>query len=225
MILELVTRRFEIVTRGFALVIRGFKIVTRGFELVTRNSSSISELKSNKTLYLLIYWRKKCLHHQVFKKVFTPAPFVSFRSGYSLRSHLVGAKVYPLIRKKHHRVVGKVGVKLALTYKKLILFKFFSQKKFAKIIIIFILKVNLLLTLFLVKYVTYSMLGQWLTVFVEQLYMLKVGQLKMFTKDWVRRWYSPQKLVRSTFTEWETSWTTWVLWDKVNRQNWSLWSN
>ena len=31
------------------------------------------------------------------KKVFASAPLVLFRSGYSLRSHLVCAKVYPLI--------------------------------------------------------------------------------------------------------------------------------
>ena len=33
-------------------------------------------------------------------RVFTPTSFVSFRSGYSLRNHLVRAKVYPLIREK-----------------------------------------------------------------------------------------------------------------------------
>ena len=32
------------------------------------------------------------------KRVFTPPPFVSFRSSYSLRNDLVRAKVYPLIR-------------------------------------------------------------------------------------------------------------------------------
>ena len=31
------------------------------------------------------------------KTVFTPAPFVSFHSGYSLRNHLVRAKVYHLL--------------------------------------------------------------------------------------------------------------------------------
>ena len=34
------------------------------------------------------------------KKVFTTVSFVLFRSGYSLRSHLVRAKVFPLIREK-----------------------------------------------------------------------------------------------------------------------------
>ena len=33
-------------------------------------------------------------------RVFTPTSFVSFRSGYSLRNHLVRAKVYALIREK-----------------------------------------------------------------------------------------------------------------------------
>ena len=34
------------------------------------------------------------------KNVFTPAPFVSFRSGCSLSNHLVRFKVYPLERKR-----------------------------------------------------------------------------------------------------------------------------
>ena len=33
-------------------------------------------------------------------KVFTPIQFVSFRSGFSLRNHLVRAKAYPLLREK-----------------------------------------------------------------------------------------------------------------------------
>ena len=41
------------------------------------------------------------------KRIFTPAPFVSFRSGYSLRNHLVRAKVYPLIREKGTFCCGK----------------------------------------------------------------------------------------------------------------------
>ena len=59
--------------------------------------------------------------------------------------------------------MGKVGVKFALTYKRLTLFKVLSQKKFTKLIIIFIVIVNVSFTLFLVKYVAYSMLGQQLT--------------------------------------------------------------
>ena len=34
------------------------------------------------------------------KQVFTPAPFVSFRSSFNLRNHLVRAKAYPLLREK-----------------------------------------------------------------------------------------------------------------------------
>ena len=34
------------------------------------------------------------------KRVFTPTQFVSFRSGYSLRNHLVRAKGYTLVREK-----------------------------------------------------------------------------------------------------------------------------
>ena len=41
------------------------------------------------------------------KKVFASAPLVLFRSGYSLRSHLVCAKVYPLIWEKGSSCCGK----------------------------------------------------------------------------------------------------------------------
>ena len=41
------------------------------------------------------------------KKVFTPTPFVSLRSGYSLRSNLVHAKVYPLIGETGLSCCGK----------------------------------------------------------------------------------------------------------------------
>ena len=41
------------------------------------------------------------------ERVFPPAPLVSFRSGYSLRNHLVRAKVYPLIREKGTFCCGK----------------------------------------------------------------------------------------------------------------------
>ena len=48
--------------------------------------------------------------------IFTPAPFVSFRPGYSLRNHLVRAEVYThLLEKKVHFVVGRENVKLAAT--------------------------------------------------------------------------------------------------------------
>ena len=43
----------------------------------------------------------------VEENVFIPAPFVSFRSGYSLRNHLVRAKMSPLIREKGTFCCGK----------------------------------------------------------------------------------------------------------------------
>ena len=63
--------------------------------------------------------------------------------------------------------MGKVGVKIVLTYKRRTIFKVSTQKKFTKLIIIFIVIVNVLFNLFLVKYVAYNMLGQRLTDFVE----------------------------------------------------------
>ena len=63
--------------------------------------------------------------------------------------------------------MAKVGVKLTLTYKRLTLFKLLSQKKFTKLIIIFIVIANALFTSFLVKYAAYNMLGQQLTDYVK----------------------------------------------------------
>ena len=45
--------------------------------------------------FTFLYIREKV------KRVFTPTPFVSFRSGYSFRKHLFRAKVYPFIRDIH----------------------------------------------------------------------------------------------------------------------------
>ena len=41
------------------------------------------------------------------KRVLTPVPFVSFRSGYSLRNHLFRIKVYPLIKENGTFCCGK----------------------------------------------------------------------------------------------------------------------
>ena len=41
------------------------------------------------------------------KQVFTPAPFASFQSGFSLNNHLVLAKVYPWLREKGSSCCGK----------------------------------------------------------------------------------------------------------------------
>ena len=92
------------------------------------------------------------------------APFVSFRSGYSLISHLVRAKVYSLIREKGSSCCGKSRCETYFNIQETDNFqKVLSQKKFTKLIIIFIVIVNLLFTLFLVKYVAYNMLGQQVT--------------------------------------------------------------
>ena len=51
--------------------------------------------------FTFLYAREKV------NKIFTPAPFVSFPSGYSLRTHLVRAKVYQLIREKRYILLWK----------------------------------------------------------------------------------------------------------------------
>ena len=90
------------------------------------------------------------------KKVFIPAPFVSLRSGYSLRSHSVRTKVYLLIREKG----------TSFNIQETDHFQSFVTKKFTKLIIIFIVIINVLFTLFHVQYVACNILGQQLTDFV-----------------------------------------------------------
>ena len=66
-----------------------------GVPLFVTNNPRFHNLSNTiKKLFFYLYAEEQV------KKVFTPAPFLSFRSGYSLRSQKVRTKVYPLIRKK-----------------------------------------------------------------------------------------------------------------------------
>ena len=67
------------------------------------------------------------------KQVFTPAPFVSFRSGFSLRNHLVRAKVYPLLKKKGSSCCGKSRCETCFNVKETNTFQSFVTKKVYKI--------------------------------------------------------------------------------------------
>ena len=67
------------------------------------------------------------------KRVFIPAPFVSFRSGYSLRNHLVRAKVYPLIREKGTFCCKKSRCETCCNMKQTDTFESFVTKKVYKI--------------------------------------------------------------------------------------------
>ena len=86
------------------------------------------------------------------KKVFTQAPCTLFRSGYSLRSHLVRAKVYPLIIGKRSPCCGKSRCETCFNIQKTDTFQGFVIKEIYKINHHFIVKVYVLFTLFLVKY-------------------------------------------------------------------------
>ena len=66
------------------------------------------------------------------KKVFTQSPFVSFRSGYSLRNHLVRAKVYPLIRGKRSSCCGKSRCKTCFNIQGTDTFQSYVTKEFYK---------------------------------------------------------------------------------------------
>ena len=65
-------------------------------------------------------------------KIFTPAPFVPFRSGYSLRNHLVRAKVYPLIREKGTFCCRKSRCETCCNIKQTDTFESFVTKKVYK---------------------------------------------------------------------------------------------
>ena len=67
------------------------------------------------------------------KSVFTPAPFVSFRSGYSLKNHLVRAKVYPLVREKGTFWCGKKRCETCYNVKQIDTFESFVTKNVYKI--------------------------------------------------------------------------------------------
>ena len=67
------------------------------------------------------------------KSVFTPAPFVSFRSGYSLKNHLVRAKVYPLVREKGTFWCGKSRCETCCNVKQIDTFESFMTKNVYKI--------------------------------------------------------------------------------------------
>ena len=73
-----------------------------------------------------------CAEQQV-KQVFTPAPFVSFGSGFSLRNHLVRAKVYPLLKEKESSCCGKSRCETCFNIKKTSTFQSFFTKKVYKI--------------------------------------------------------------------------------------------
>ena len=66
------------------------------------------------------------------ERVFPPAPLVSFRSGYSLRNHLVRAKVYPLIREKSTFCCGKSRCETCCNIKQTDTFESFVTKKVYK---------------------------------------------------------------------------------------------
>ena len=65
--------------------------------------------------------------------MFTPGPFASFRSGYSLRSHLVRAEVYPLIREKGSSCCGKSRCETCFNIQETDTFQSFVTKEVYKI--------------------------------------------------------------------------------------------
>ena len=67
------------------------------------------------------------------KTVFSPAPFVSFRSGYSLTNHLVRAKVYPLERKVGSHKCGRSRCQTCNNVQISDTFESFTDKKSYKI--------------------------------------------------------------------------------------------
>ena len=178
-------------------------------------SSSISYLHNTiRKPFIYLYAEKQ------FKKAFKPVPFLSFRSSYSLKNHLVCEKVPLLIREKGPSCCRKSRCETCINIQETDTFQSFVTKEVYKINNHF--HSDSKCVIYLISLKVGGLQHFWSTVewnrWVELLYV--------FTKDCVR-WYSQTKLLPSAFSEWEPStWeTTWGLWDKANRQNWSLWSN
>ena len=94
-------QRVNKVTRNQSLQ-RKLQVKGSGVPLVVTFHPLLSSLGT------IIHNHLQTLHSdQMLKEVFTPAPFVSFRAGYSLKNHLVRAKVYPLERKRGSFKCGK----------------------------------------------------------------------------------------------------------------------
>ena len=77
--------------------------------------------------FLFLYAEEKV------KRAFTPAPFISFRSGYIFRNHLVRAKVCPIIRDKGIFCCGKSRCETCSNIKQTDTFESFVTKKVYKI--------------------------------------------------------------------------------------------
>ena len=67
------------------------------------------------------------------KQVFTPAPFVSFRSGFTRRNYLVREKVYHLLSEKGSSCCAESRCETCLNIKKTNTFQSFVTKKVYKI--------------------------------------------------------------------------------------------
>ena len=78
-----------------------------GVPLVVTDHPRFHNLNARIRKYIIFLYAEEKV-----KRVFTPAPFVSFLSGCSLRNHLVRAKVSPLIGEKSTFCCGRADVKL-----------------------------------------------------------------------------------------------------------------
>ena len=67
------------------------------------------------------------------KNVFTPPPFVSFRTGFTLKSHLVRAKVHPLLRVRRSSCCNKSRCQTCINVKNTDTFQSFVTKESYKI--------------------------------------------------------------------------------------------
>ena len=100
------------------------------------------------------------------KQVFTRAPFLSFRSGFSLRNHLAWAKVYPLLREKGSSCCGKSSCEAYFNIKETNTFQSFVTKKVYDINNHFHCDSKCIVYLLSCKVSAYSMMGQLLIDFV-----------------------------------------------------------
>ena len=115
------------------------------YETIYQNMITWSIKSSVKLLPMLFAscLKRKCLLSKYMprnksRKYLHPLPppppllSVSFRAGFSLRKHLVRAKVYPLLRNADHLVVTKVDVSLVLMLIIQTLFRILLQRRVTK---------------------------------------------------------------------------------------------
>ena len=131
--------RFSRPKPNFIIYIQKYKTDQSSYQNIKQNMQLVCRLWLNTILGFMIQvgsLEKKITYlyaEEEVKQVFTPAPFVPIQSGFSLRKHLVRAKVYPLLREKGSSCCGKSRCETCFNIKETNTFQSFVTKKVYKI--------------------------------------------------------------------------------------------